>query len=168
MALMGTLIPRLSKLVIIPFQNAAIVIKHICIKRPISSQFQSHQRLWRWYDNGASSLFLAPLQRPVPGTSQITFSKAISSTAIQLDWAQVTTAERYFLLVNSTETGEKYNFTFTGLSAVVRNLRPSTAYSFYVFTMNAAGVGSSSRVRTISTCESGTQDFWDVKHTNVM
>ncbi|XP_041914101.1 uncharacterized protein LOC121678548 [Alosa sapidissima] len=87
----------------------------------------------------------------VPGTSQITFSKAISSTAIQVEWAQVTTAKYYFLLVNSSETGQRYNFTFTGLSALVRNLQPSTAYSFYVDTVNAAGTGGRSRVRTIST-----------------
>ncbi|KAL2090270.1 hypothetical protein ACEWY4_014958 [Coilia grayii] len=83
-----------------------------------------------------------------PGAS---YTVTLKVTAIRLEWANVTTAQRYFLLVISTESGERYNLTFTGLSAVVPNLRPSTSYDCSIYTANAAGIGSSSQVRTVST-----------------
>ncbi|XP_016331309.1 uncharacterized protein LOC107680061 [Sinocyclocheilus anshuiensis] len=86
-----------------------------------------------------------------PGTSQIIYSKALSSTAISLEWDWVQTAQQYFLLINSTVIGERYNFSLTNNSAVVRNLRPATTYDCYVVTSNAGGLGARSRVRTVTT-----------------
>lgn len=88
-----------------------------------------------------------------PGTSQITYSKAISSTAIGIEWDSVQTAQQYFLLINSSLTGEQYNFSFTNNSAVVRNLQPATTYDCFVVTTNAGGLGARSNVRTVTTCK---------------
>ncbi|KAF4097010.1 hypothetical protein G5714_022979 [Onychostoma macrolepis] len=86
-----------------------------------------------------------------PGTSQIIYSKALSSTAISLEWDWVQTAQRYFLLINSTVTGERYNMSITNNSIVLENLRPATTYDCYVVTSNAGGLGARSRIRTITT-----------------
>ncbi|KAL1022755.1 hypothetical protein UPYG_G00031900 [Umbra pygmaea] len=86
-----------------------------------------------------------------PATSQITSLKALSSSSIQVEWARVTTAQRYYLLMQSETTKQSVNFTFTNTSTVVQNLQPSTAYDFYVYTANAVGFGDRSSVRTIST-----------------
>ncbi|XP_017573413.2 uncharacterized protein LOC108439482 [Pygocentrus nattereri] len=91
------------------------------------------------------------MARTVPDVSQITYSKAISSTAIALEWEKVAAVDQYFLLMNSTASGERYNFSYTGTSTVVQNLRPITSYDCYIFSSNAAGMGARSRVRTVST-----------------
>lgn len=62
-------------------------------------------------------------------------------------------AEYYFLLVQSQTTRQTLNMTFTNTSAVVKNLQPSTNYDCYVYTANSGGVGSQSKVKTITTCE---------------
>ncbi|KAI7794726.1 fibronectin [Triplophysa rosa] len=91
------------------------------------------------------------LARTAPATSQITYSKAISSTSIKLEWDWVQTATKYNLLVNSTLAGERYNLSFINNHAVVENLRPATAYDCYVVTSNAGGLGARSKVRTVTT-----------------
>ncbi|XP_012990390.2 uncharacterized protein LOC105029012 isoform X2 [Esox lucius] len=86
-----------------------------------------------------------------PATAQITSLKTLSSTSIQVEWTRVTTAESYYLLVES-ETGRvSLNFTYTNTSTVVQNLQPSTAYSCSIYTANKAGLGDRSSVRTITT-----------------
>lgn len=68
-------------------------------------------------------------------------------------WTEVPSAERYHLLVHSQATGHALNLTYTNFTAVVGNLQPSTNYDCYVYTVNQAGTGSRSKVRTITTCE---------------
>ncbi|XP_036410759.1 fibronectin-like [Megalops cyprinoides] len=87
----------------------------------------------------------------IPATSQITFSRAISSTAIRFEWSSVSGADRYFLIVEPIAGGETFNHTFTNLSGEVSNLQPSTSYNCYVYSSNVAGLGSASRVRTVTT-----------------
>ncbi|KAI5096119.1 hypothetical protein C0J45_14549, partial [Silurus meridionalis] len=89
--------------------------------------------------------------KTVPDTSQIITSRAISSTAFTLEWDRVSSADQYFVLVNSSITNERYNLSFTSTSAVIQNLRPTTSYDCYVFTSNSAGLGARSRVRTVTT-----------------
>ncbi|KAI5609206.1 hypothetical protein C0J50_6208 [Silurus asotus] len=89
--------------------------------------------------------------KTVPDTSQIITSRAISSTAFTLEWDRVSSADQYFVLVNSTIANERYNLSFTSTSAVIQNLRPTTSYDCYVFTSNSAGLGARSRVRTVTT-----------------
>uniref|UniRef100_A0A8P4G5R4 Fibronectin type-III domain-containing protein n=1 Tax=Dicentrarchus labrax TaxID=13489 RepID=A0A8P4G5R4_DICLA len=68
-----------------------------------------------------------------------------------VEWTQVPSADRYYLLVISQATGQTFNMTYTNFSTVVRNLHPSTNYDCYVYTVNSAGLGSRSKVRTITT-----------------
>ncbi|XP_076840783.1 uncharacterized protein fndc7b [Brachyhypopomus gauderio] len=91
------------------------------------------------------------IARTVPDASQIKSSKAISSSAIMLEWENVLAVDQYFILVNSSITGENYNLSFTGTSAVIQNLRSFTTYDCYVVTSNSAGLGARSRVRTVTT-----------------
>ncbi|XP_017343677.1 uncharacterized protein LOC108276481 [Ictalurus punctatus] len=91
------------------------------------------------------------IARTVPDTSQISSSRAISSTAIALEWDRVSSVDQYFILVNSSITGERYNLSFPNTSAIITKLRPSTSYDCYVFTSNSAGLGARSRVRTVTT-----------------
>lgn len=89
----------------------------------------------------------------VPDTSQIIFGQAMSSTSIMVQWTEVPSADHYYLMVRSHDTGVMFNKTYTNTSAVMTNLQPSTNYDCYVFTINHAGHGSPSKVRTITTCE---------------
>lgn len=70
-----------------------------------------------------------------------------------VQWTEVPSADHYYLLVQSQATGQKLNFTYSNLTAVVTNLNPSTNYDCYVYTANKAGYGTKSKVRTITTCE---------------
>ncbi|XP_037644346.1 fibronectin type III domain-containing protein 7-like [Sebastes umbrosus] len=77
----------------------------------------------------------------VPATSQIIFSKAISSTSIKFRWSNVTGADSYILFVERLlgSPAEKYNQTFTTLDGQVDGLTPSTAYNCFIFSSNSAG-----------------------------
>ncbi|XP_039984445.1 uncharacterized protein LOC120790698 [Xiphias gladius] len=87
----------------------------------------------------------------VPDTSQIEVGLPLSSSSIFVQWAEVSSAQRYYLLVRSQATGRTFNLTRTNSSAVVGDLQPSTNYDCYVYTANQAGLGSRSKVRTITT-----------------
>ncbi len=94
----------------------------------------------------------------VPATSQITYSKAITSTSIKFEWSSAQGADKYILVVNGTFHPETHNLTFTSLSGQIDNLQRSTSYSCYIYSANSAGLGAKSLVRTIRTCKS-TQFF---------
>ncbi|XP_048832460.1 uncharacterized protein LOC125708743 isoform X2 [Brienomyrus brachyistius] len=85
----------------------------------------------------------------VPATTWITLLKAISSTAIRLEWAPIQGAQHYLVIVASAT--ERHNRSVEELSAVIGELRPATSYSCYVYACNAAGQGASSQGRTIVT-----------------
>ncbi|KAM3604918.1 uncharacterized protein V6R79_017981 [Siganus canaliculatus] len=89
----------------------------------------------------------------VPATSQITFSKAISSTSIKFEWSSVTGADSYILFVEKlfSYPPVKYNQTFTTLSGQMDGLMPSTTYNCYVYSSNHAGRGARSSIKTIMT-----------------
>uniref|UniRef100_A0A9J8D0Q5 Fibronectin type III domain-containing protein 7 n=1 Tax=Cyprinus carpio carpio TaxID=630221 RepID=A0A9J8D0Q5_CYPCA len=87
----------------------------------------------------------------IPATSQITYSKAISSTSIRFEWSSAQGADKYILVVNGTFHPETQNLTFTTLSGQVDNLQEATSYSCYVYSANSAGLGSKSLVKTIRT-----------------
>nr|XP_055057047.1 uncharacterized protein LOC129441425 [Misgurnus anguillicaudatus] len=88
----------------------------------------------------------------VPGTSQITFSKAISSTSIRFEWSNATGADKYILGIDKTFSPfDHLEYTFLTTSGQVNNLQQSTAYSCYVYSSNAAGLGAKSLVKTIRT-----------------
>lgn len=89
----------------------------------------------------------------VPDTSQILEGSSQSSTSITIKWSAVPSAQSYILEVYSQTTGKLINFTFTTTTTVVQNLQPSTNYDCYITTVNQAGMGSRSKVRTITTCE---------------
>ncbi|XP_016147370.1 uncharacterized protein [Sinocyclocheilus grahami] len=89
--------------------------------------------------------------RRIPATSQITYSKAISSTSIRFDWSSAQGADKYILVVNGTFHPETHNLTFTSLSGQIDNLQRATSYSCYVYSANSAGLGTKSLVRTIRT-----------------
>lgn len=91
----------------------------------------------------------------VPATSQITFSKAISSTSIKFEWSSVIGADSYILFVEKLFSfpPQKYNQTFTTLSGQVDGLTPSTTYNCYVYSSNSAGRGAKSSTKTIMTCK---------------
>lgn len=89
----------------------------------------------------------------VPDTSQIVVGRAVSSTSIMVEWTEVPSTEHYYLVVRSQASGQELNLTYTNTSAVVQNLHPSTNYDCYVYTANQAGLGSRSKVKTITTCE---------------
>ncbi|XP_067460816.1 mucin-4-like [Thunnus thynnus] len=80
----------------------------------------------------------------VPATSQITFSKAVSSTSIRFEWSSVIGADSYNLFVEELFSfpAKKYNWTFTTLGGQVDGLTPSTTYNCYVYSSNNAGRGS--------------------------
>ncbi|XP_061540147.1 fibronectin type III domain-containing protein 7-like [Phycodurus eques] len=88
---------------------------------------------------------------PVPDTSQIIDGKALSSTSIVVKWSEVPSAEQYLLQVRSEDKSQIFNLTITELSTVVGNLTPSTNYDCFVYTINHAGMGSRSKVRTVTT-----------------
>lgn len=100
-------------------------------------------------------LFIFPFQFfTVPATSQITFSKAISSTSIKFEWSSAVGTDRYILGVDkSLSPTTHYEQIFTTLSGQINNLQPSTAYNCYIYTSNAAGLGAKSLVKTIRTCK---------------
>ncbi|XP_074491158.1 uncharacterized protein fndc7b [Sebastes fasciatus] len=77
----------------------------------------------------------------------------MSSTSIMVVWTEVSSTEHYFLLMTSVETGQTVNVTSFNTTAVVGNLQPSTNYECYVYTINHAGIGSKSKVRTILTLD---------------
>ncbi|XP_071392950.1 fibronectin-like [Centroberyx affinis] len=89
----------------------------------------------------------------VPATSQITLSKAISSTSISFEWSSVFGADRYFLIVEEffSSPPQRYNQSFTTLGGQVDGLTPSTTYNCYVYSSNSAGLGARSGIRTITT-----------------
>ncbi|XP_058265731.1 uncharacterized protein LOC131365857 [Hemibagrus wyckioides] len=105
-------------------------------------------KVFRFYSVGCSDTRIA---RTVPDTSQIISARAISSTAITLEWDRVYSTDQYFILVNSSITGERYNLSFTNTSTIIYNLRPTTTYDCFVYTSNSAGLGARSRVRTVTT-----------------
>ncbi len=102
----------------------------------------------------------------VPATSQITFSKAISSSSIRFEWSSVIGADSYVLFVEELFSfpATKYNQTFTTLGGQVDGLTPSTTYNCYVYASNSAGRGAKSNTRTIMTCkcteDAGFVDFY--------
>ncbi|XP_061636365.1 fibronectin-like isoform X2 [Phyllopteryx taeniolatus] len=87
----------------------------------------------------------------VPDTSQIIDGKALSSTSIVVKWSEVPSAEQYLLQVRSEDKSQIFNLTITELSTVLGNLTPSTNYDCFVYTINHAGMGSRSKVRTVTT-----------------
>ncbi|XP_047445276.1 mucin-4-like [Mugil cephalus] len=89
----------------------------------------------------------------VPATSQITFSKAISSSSIKFEWSSVIGAESYILFVEELFSSplKRYNHTFTTLHGQVDGLTPSTTYNCYIYASNSAGNGAKSNTRTIMT-----------------
>ncbi|XP_049603206.1 pneumococcal serine-rich repeat protein [Syngnathus scovelli] len=89
----------------------------------------------------------------VPATSQITYSRAISSTSIIFEWSSVFGADSYILYVEElfSVPTKKYNRTSTNLSGQVDNLIPSTTYNCYVYADNNAGRSARSNIRTIIT-----------------
>ncbi|KAI3375007.1 hypothetical protein L3Q82_021535, partial [Scortum barcoo] len=88
----------------------------------------------------------------VPATSQITFSKAISSSSIRFEWSSVIGADRYILFVEKFSfPAINYNQTFTTLGGQVDGLTPATTYNCYVFASNSAGNSAKSNTRTIMT-----------------
>lgn len=92
----------------------------------------------------------------VPATSQITFSKAISSTSIRFEWSSVFGADSYILFVEElfSTPSKKYNGTFTTLGGQMDGLTPATTYNCFVYSSNSAGRGARSNIRTIMTCKS--------------
>lgn len=89
----------------------------------------------------------------VPDTAQITDSQALTSSSIAVQWTEVPSADHYLLQVSSHDRSQTFNRTVSGSSAVVENLTPSTNYDCFVYTLNHAGRGSRSKVRTVTTCE---------------
>ncbi|XP_053718297.1 uncharacterized protein LOC128757216 [Synchiropus splendidus] len=87
----------------------------------------------------------------VPATSQIVKAEALASTSISVQWTLVPSAEQYLLQVTSQQSGQVVEVMQTGVSAVIENLTPSTNYDCLVFTINHAGRGSPSKVRTVTT-----------------
>ncbi|KAI7809537.1 hypothetical protein IRJ41_010869 [Triplophysa rosa] len=88
----------------------------------------------------------------VPTTSQITFSKAISSTSIRFEWSSAFGSDKYILGVDkSLSPTTHHEEIFTTLSGQVNNLQPSTAYNCYIYSSNSAGLGAKSLVKTIRT-----------------
>ncbi|XP_016319981.1 serine-rich adhesin for platelets-like [Sinocyclocheilus anshuiensis] len=87
----------------------------------------------------------------IPAASQITYSKAISSSSIRFEWSSAQGAEKYILVVNGTFHPETHNLTFTTLSGQIDNLQQATSYSCYIYSANSAGLGSKSLVKTIRT-----------------
>lgn len=96
----------------------------------------------------------------VPAISQITSSRAISSTSISFEWSKVTGADSYVLFVEKLFSSplERYNWTFTTLSGKIEGLTPSTTYNCYLHSSNSAGRGAKSYTKTIMTCKE-TFDF---------
>ncbi|XP_006797927.2 uncharacterized protein LOC102776891 [Neolamprologus brichardi] len=87
----------------------------------------------------------------VPDTSQIVEGRALSSTSIKVTWTTVPSAQKYYLEVYSQTTRTTMNFTYTNTTAVIRNLQHSSNYDCYVYTVNQAGLGRGSKVKTITT-----------------
>ncbi|KAM7387685.1 hypothetical protein PAMP_023907 [Pampus punctatissimus] len=87
----------------------------------------------------------------VPDSSQIVAGWALTSSSIIVKWTEVPSTDHYYLLVRSQATEETFNLTLTNSTAVVEKLKPSTNYDFYVYTVNQAGLGGKSKVRTITT-----------------
>ncbi|CAJ1072098.1 unnamed protein product%2C partial [Xyrichtys novacula] len=95
----------------------------------------------------------AVITMTVPATTQITFSKAISSTSIRFEWSNVTGADSYILFVEElfSVPTRRVNQTFTTLSGLVDGLTPSTTYNCYVYASNSAGRGARSGIKTVMT-----------------
>ncbi|XP_072525550.1 uncharacterized protein [Salminus brasiliensis] len=87
----------------------------------------------------------------VPAVSQITYSRAISSTAVGFQWSGVAGADSYVLVVEGTFHAEYHNLTFSSLSGEMTGLQPAKSYSCYVYSSNAAGLGAKSSVKTVNT-----------------
>nr|XP_040026367.1 fibronectin type III domain-containing protein 7-like [Gasterosteus aculeatus aculeatus] len=89
----------------------------------------------------------------VPATSQITFSRALSSTSIRFEWSSASGADAYILFVEElfNSPAASFNRTFASLGGQVDGLAPSTTYNCYVFSSNSAGRGARSTTRTITT-----------------
>ncbi len=124
---------------------------------------RQHRQVSFWPTHIFTNLRLALINftsfvHAVPATSQITYSKAITSTSIKFEWSSAQGADKYILVVNGTFHPETHNLTFTSLSGQIDNLQRSTSYSCYIYSANSAGLGAKSLVRTIRTCKS-TQFF---------
>lgn len=91
----------------------------------------------------------------VPAASQITSSRAISSTSISFEWSDVTGADSYILFVEKLFSSplEQYNRTFKNLSGQIEGLAPSTTYNCYLYSSNSAGRGAKSNTKSIMTCK---------------
>lgn len=91
----------------------------------------------------------------VPAISQITSSRAISSTTISFEWSNATGADSYILFVEKLFSSplEQYNRTFRALSGFIEGLAPSTTYNCYLYSYNSAGRGAKSNTKTIMTCK---------------
>ncbi|KAM9761579.1 uncharacterized protein fndc7b [Menidia menidia] len=87
----------------------------------------------------------------VPGAAEIIRAWSSSSSSFAIEWSRVPSAQYYLLLVNPQATGNAFNLTSTNTTALLKNLQPSSKYDCYVFTVNEAGMGSESRVRTVLT-----------------
>nr|XP_061832451.1 uncharacterized protein LOC133616849 [Nerophis lumbriciformis] len=77
--------------------------------------------------------------------------RPLSSRSISVTWTKVASADHYYLQVSSQDGSQMFNLTFTETSAVVADLTPSTNYDCFVYTVNHAGVGRRSKVRTVTT-----------------
>uniref|UniRef100_A0A3P8SUH6 Fibronectin type-III domain-containing protein n=1 Tax=Amphiprion percula TaxID=161767 RepID=A0A3P8SUH6_AMPPE len=79
----------------------------------------------------------------VPATSQITFSKAISSTSIKFEWSSVIGADSYILLVEELFSWpvKRFNQTLTSLSGQMDGLTPATTYNCFVYSSNSPPTG---------------------------
>uniref|UniRef100_A0A3P9L382 Fibronectin type-III domain-containing protein n=1 Tax=Oryzias latipes TaxID=8090 RepID=A0A3P9L382_ORYLA len=80
----------------------------------------------------------------VPGTSQITFSRATNSSSLQFEWSPVIGTDRYILVVEELNSDplKSSNWTFTSLSGQVSGLSPATRYASYIYAENSAGRGA--------------------------
>ncbi|XP_008280490.1 mucin-19 [Stegastes partitus] len=89
----------------------------------------------------------------VPAMSQITYSKAISSTSIKFEWSSVMGADSYSLFVEELFSfpQKRFNQTLTSLGGQMDGLTPATTYNCYVYSVNSAGRGAKSNTRTIMT-----------------
>ncbi|KAI4885449.1 hypothetical protein NFI96_001413 [Prochilodus magdalenae] len=87
----------------------------------------------------------------VPAASQITFAKAISSTAIRFQWSSAQGALSYVLMVDGVQHSERRSLTSTTLSGDMTGLQPNKPYNCYVYSSNEAGRGAKSSVKTVNT-----------------
>ncbi|XP_049332484.1 G surface protein, allelic form 156-like isoform X3 [Astyanax mexicanus] len=112
------------------------------------SQYQVTFKVYQFYYVLCISYKLA---LTVPAASQLTFARAASSTSASFQWTNVSGADSYVLMVEGTFHSEHRNLTFSVLSGDMPGLQPASTYSCYVYSSNAAGLGTKSNVKTINT-----------------